>query len=754
MYEKGSNFKNNTKFITKYLLRISKGQAFALPQILVLAIGLAFSLVGLMNLSINRLSTSKLSNKEMQAKNASLSAFNSIKTLFNNSKSGAYYYYWLLKTCSSKVASNNVLSQCPTFGGGRYGSQWPGELQKGVFRDPSKLYWSDSGNQWCVGNTGQDCQGRAVAPSCFPLGRNGRSESINWNNLSFSLNHLLSTSKNIESSSNSLNLQSFEIKSTDFNGGEDGGENSIVIEGFNSPSTNKTIKNASNKIRANIKVNKIVPDSGFAFLSVGENFNDTNSLFLGDFNLNGTDQKGSIIWRKHINPSRDYIECPQIRSQSGIRDATQLPNENRRNGGLWVQPLKLPTEPDFPSLGTSGNPWNLQQNPVICLRDGSTNYFNPNCTFLESTINQDKSYAIDDLVVRGKDAYFGISTNDNAKLTLIVRGSIDVSNGGKICHRHNRGACGTGKPENLTIIFKQPSKNTISKQRLSCSASGGLSYKTDANKLIPPNHENNTPFNTLNLSTTGRNSNEAFSAFIYAPDTTFSTSNPNTKFYSRAGGPWELITSIKGVYAHVQKPDGSISDRTPRLIRNINQELIPYTNTPDKNSWDRSRHGFDDTFIIASGSKNRITNRPEIDRLMDNMMLVFDSVANNYFLVGYKRNFATNEIKFVENNIGGQIWKYPLGSDPRKKDNAGSNQIIHYFGIEIREVSDVRKEKYFKGLAWVKNACFDNYGKITWDFNKDYKDKLIKRYDPSYNYGVPYYRGQAIQTWDTLRSFN
>ena len=118
MYEKGSNFKNNTKFITKYLLRISKSEAFALPQILVLAIGMAFSLVGLMNLSINRLSTSKLSNKEMQAKNASLSAFNSIKTLFNNSKSGAYYYYWLLKTCSSKVANNNVLSECPSFGGG------------------------------------------------------------------------------------------------------------------------------------------------------------------------------------------------------------------------------------------------------------------------------------------------------------------------------------------------------------------------------------------------------------------------------------------------------------------------------------------------------------------------------------------------------------------------------------------------------------------------------------------------------------
>ena len=77
-------------FFCKYFLRASSSKGFALPQILLLAIGLSITLVGLFNVSVNKLSTSKISNKQMQAKNAADSAFNNIRTLFNNSKSGAY----------------------------------------------------------------------------------------------------------------------------------------------------------------------------------------------------------------------------------------------------------------------------------------------------------------------------------------------------------------------------------------------------------------------------------------------------------------------------------------------------------------------------------------------------------------------------------------------------------------------------------------------------------------------------------------
>ena len=67
------------------------------------------------------------------------------------------------------------------------------------------------------------------------------------------------------------------------------------------------------------------------------------------------------------------------------------------------------------------------------------------------------------MVVRGKDAFFGIATTDQSKVTLIVRGSIDLSYGGRICHRHGgpNAGCGSGKPENLTILFQQPGKTVL-----------------------------------------------------------------------------------------------------------------------------------------------------------------------------------------------------------------------------------------------------------------------------------------------------
>ena len=759
MYEDKTHTINKNNFLHKYLLRTSSISGFALPQILMLAIGITITLVGLMNASINRLSTANLSNKEMQARNATESAFNKVRTLLNNSKTGAYYYYWLLKSCSSTIPSTKVNSECPTFGGGSSGSQWPGQPILGVFRDPSKIYWSDTNNEWCAGNSVSTCKGRPVAPSCYYLGRNGKSNSINWDFSSNSLSQLINgTQKVLESSKNSLNVQSFDIKSTDFVGDEEGGENSIVLTGFNSVPTNvKNGINATNKVRANIQVYRRIPDSGFAFLSAGENFNDTNSLFLGDFNMKSQDQAGSILWRKNINPLRDYIECPQIKRQSGIKDVTKLPDESRNKGGLWVQPLKLPPKPKIVNQGKLGSLWNPYQNPIVCLKDGNTRYFNSNCTFLETTgytnyKDKDRTYTIDDLVVRGKDAFFGVVTNDKSKVTLIVRGSIDLSNGGRICHRHNSSgaSCGSGKPENLSIIFQQSSQNTISKQRLFCSPIGGMSYKRDPNRNIPSNHPNNMPFNTLNVSATG-DRNEYFSAFVYAPDTTFSTATPRTEYYSRAGADWRLVTTVKGVYSFIYNPRGSAFERTPIPFRNINGDLIPYTIDSDKNSWDRRRHGFDDTYIIAVGKKG-YSPRQDVNILMDEMALIWDSTTKNYFLVGYQ--IINKEVRFVDRNINSRLWRYNLGRDPWKRDSRGDH-FIHHFGMELRRLSNLPKDKYFKGSAWVKNACFDGYGKIVWDFNNEYSTNLVKRYNNSkYNYGVPYYRGKTIEAWDTLRSFD
>ena len=97
-------------------------------------------------------------------------------------------------------------------------------------------------------------------------------------------------------------------------------------------------------------------------------------------------------------------------------------------------------------------------------------------------------------------------------------------------------------------------------------------------------------------------------------------------------------------------------------------------------------------------------------------------------------------------------WKKDLGTNPFKLDASGKDYIIHHYGMELRLVSHLPKDKNFKGSSWVKNACFDKSGKTTWDFDSEYPQRLQQKLGSQYSFGVPYYRGRFIESWDTLRS--
>ena len=70
----------------------------------------------------------------------------------------------------------------------------------------------------------------------------------------------------------------------------------------------------------------------------------------------------------------------------------------------------------------------------------------------------EKIYRIHSLYVKGPGSIFEISTTDDSKIILEIMGDIDISNGGVFCHKDGLNACGTGKAENLTILFKQKNK--------------------------------------------------------------------------------------------------------------------------------------------------------------------------------------------------------------------------------------------------------------------------------------------------------
>ena len=54
---------------------------------------------------------------------------------------------------------------------------------------------------------------------------------------------------------------------------------------------------------------------------------------------------------------------------------------------------------------------------------------------------------------------------------------------------------------------------------------------------------------------------------------------------------------------------------------------------------------------------------------------------------------------------------------------------------------------------WVKNLCFDGTGEKTWEFSKDFINKLVAWHGSNFNWGIKYYRGKSIILWDTLRDF-
>ncbi len=727
------------KLIKSALSDKNNSEGFVIPQILVLIIGVSVAVSGLIASSVNRLSSSRLSSLELQSKNSTTSGVNNIRSIFNNTK-GAYYYFWLAKSCSQNT--NN--KECPQFGNAS-SLLWPGPFIKGALPDLSRIYWSDSGTSWCDGLSSSKCPGRQVAPTCTYLGKT-QSSPINWNYYRSSLSNLLSG--NDQAFSNQLSgskrdhFQSFTLKSTDFVGSEDGGENSILIEGNTKVSSNSTIKSSSNKLRANIQVSKIVSEAGFGYISAGENQRDSNSLFLGNLIVSGN-KKGSIIWRKNLFRPTD---CSKTKNLLGIKSSYQLPDNTKGEGGLWVQPLLLPPPP---SKKSQSNPWSLGQ--VVCTQDSSWKSWT-NCRFMETTgwnsyKSKDRIVTVDDLIVSGKDSFFGIVTSNKSRVTLIVNGSIDLSNGGRICHRDNSSAasCGSGKPENLTILFQQPGKNSLpsianenGKQELKCSSNGGIDLVQNKN----------IPYNTFILSNSGHSDRrEPFSGFIYATKTTLSTSSSPAKYYQVPKNGSKLLVRTRGLYSYINNPEGSFQDRAPRIIRSWNNKPIPYTKESTL-YWSSPRYTYQ---IIAIGSRSTSSNPGQ--NTMLNMALIWDTSRNVYFLVGL--NIKQTEAQFVNRNTNGRIWYVYLGRDPYGRTNNGRTWLS-YYGIDLKESKT--KDLYIKGAAWMKNICMDKYGngKVYWDFKKDFNRDLVKRYanNPKYNYGVPYYRGKSIKLWDTLRDFN
>ena len=209
----------------KFFRNITKNSVgFALPQILIIGIGIAIGVSGIMAASILGLTGSRINRQELLAKSASYSGITKIRALFNDNSQGRLFnYFWLVNNCSEKA----------------------NDCEDAYIALPSNEYWAD--DKWCNGE--DNCRGRQKAPFC-------RSNSnFLWSQEQEIVRDLFIDDNNVgETLSDDLKKefkQSFNIISTKYIGTENSGINSILIEGKSLPN-NSVNESASNKLRVNI----------------------------------------------------------------------------------------------------------------------------------------------------------------------------------------------------------------------------------------------------------------------------------------------------------------------------------------------------------------------------------------------------------------------------------------------------------------------------------------------------------------------
>lgn len=713
-------------------VNILNSKGFAIPQILLLGVGIAVALSGILYTTIISLTGTRLNKQELLSKSASESGITNIRNLLNDSGDSYFHYFWLSDSCSASSES------CPT--GLNIGSK--------TIPDPTKEYWTDE--LWCQDI--ENCRGRQKAPMCTIASSSEDPSPLDWESFKSIFGQLIDSSLDkigddiIESRRDFI--QYFDTQSTEYIGTEKYGVNSIVINGIVKDKS-KNIKTGFNKLRANIQINHDTPKRGFGFLSAGEKEMDgKKSLYLGNLNIISEegDAIGSIIWRRNI---LDKNECLEIIDQARANKSF-LPSSG--NGGLWVQPIGLPKQPRLSNVQDLGGalictPLNLKKFPTTCKLPNSSEASN---------------YRITAIYASSPNSIFEVSTSDSKPITLEILGDIDISNNGIFCHlEEGSNICGSGNPKNLTILFKQETKTNINK--IYCNSdensNGGVSLtEKEIIDLSTLDFDNNAlPGSSISIENTGFSLFENFGGFVYGPKTTFISTQANspwvqlinddiTKEKIRA----PMIVSHRGTYGWILDSSGSRNqDKMSNLILSNEGFLIPYLNfIEDGTRLEIVGIGYDEEYQDSSTSLEPKTGK----------FLIYNVENENYYLRSFQIIDNLNEPN-KRNVLGFFPWAaaklesdLTFLSDADNLNQGDSKILLDRYNILIES----RKEniiKRFKGAAWVKNICLDNFSNQTWEFNKEFIDGIKRRYGTEFNFGIKFYRGRSIILWDTLRDF-
>ena len=277
-----------------------------------------------------------------------------------------------------------------------------------------------------------------------------------------------------------------------------------------------------------------------------------------------------------LNRNSNSINCARIPSLFNLKTNPNLSSAEARlpkyprtfNGGLLVHSARFPNSPT--SLTAQGTPTPIKLNRLVLKSPQS---------LLQNLNRGHQIYDIENIFIL-KDATLFVETSDANPVTLRVSDSIHISSGARLCNViPGSRVCGSGKPSNLTIEFRDdvwrhslpnsayrfvdskqlPSSSkqfTFSNNESYCSAGpGGLGdlIATNSNlSLRNPRPNSQQPGPSFTIGSTGLSS-ESLNSFIYGKYVSFNS----------IGTPRALPLHKKAFY---QSTTSTISYKSPNIV--------------------------------------------------------------------------------------------------------------------------------------------------------------------------------------------
>jgi hypothetical protein len=392
-------------------------------------------------------------------------------------------------------------------------------------------------------------------------------------------------------------------------------------------------------------------------------------------------------------------------------------------------------------------------------------------------------------ILRGST--YTIETSDQSPVTLQLTDSLDVLPGGRLCHvSANSSVCGSGKAHNLTIL--STFKDYTNSSYIPTSSHTGCSVprRGEGTGEVWSERDPNTSraAATFTFSSTGRTSTqEKLPAFIYGKDLTFTSAG----LHRGSQGTFLLDTNDS---RYGLRSSAIVIHRGRKAVTNL-------TSINDKRVWgllgpSRSR------FLVNGDVSRSVVNRMRHDdNLLDGHKIVAVSRISNYGQTS-SRYFPTPEyvaVTYNWRNHSFKIWdavvrKSTTGSNSSVNSNTdgliqlvqptssiirslwgtiprqfNANSLSNYsfpmkvvYSISINKPSSIDQNsvRRFAGAVWARKVCFSrnwNHGDYLqnqyWEFDPEFVDNIVKRYDSNFKIGFGVYKSRYIKTWDILRDF-